>query len=74
MGKLAYTKGTVLIQCPGCKNRHLVADHLNWFDHDQRLGKKTIEEIMEAKGENIRRSLSEATKQDSESIEILPSE
>lgn len=22
------TAGTVLVQCPGCKNRHLLADHL----------------------------------------------
>lgn len=28
MSKQAYTSGTVLITCPGCKNRHLIADHL----------------------------------------------
>lgn len=28
LSKQAYHKGTVLIQCPGCKNRHLIADHL----------------------------------------------
>lgn len=28
VSKQAYHKGTVLIQCPGCKNRHLIADHL----------------------------------------------
>jgi hypothetical protein len=26
--KQAYHGGTVLIQCPGCKNRHVIADHL----------------------------------------------
>lgn len=28
VSKQAYHKGTVLIQCPGCTNRHLIADHL----------------------------------------------
>jgi protein import protein ZIM17 len=74
MGKLAYTKGTVLIQCPGCKSQHLIADHLNWFDKSHRLGKNTIEEVMEARGEKIRRSLSETREQDLESIENLPFE
>lgn len=28
MSKQAYHHGTVLITCPGCKARHLIADHL----------------------------------------------
>lgn len=49
MSKQAYTKGTVLIQCPGCKNRHLIADHLKIFNDDH----ITIEDIMNAKGESV---------------------
>lgn len=49
MSKQAYTKGTVLIQCPQCKNRHLIADHLKIFqDHSI-----NIEDIMRAKGESV---------------------
>lgn len=29
--KVAYTEGVVLIECPGCNSRHLIADHLGWF-------------------------------------------
>lgn len=27
----SYTKGVVLSECKGCKNRHLIADNLGWF-------------------------------------------
>lgn len=47
MSKQAYHKGTVLIQCPDCKNRHLIADHLNVFGQ----GKKTFEDILREKGD-----------------------
>ncbi|CUS25008.1 LAQU0S23e00958g1_1 [Lachancea quebecensis] len=49
MSKQAYTKGTVLIQCPGCKSRHLIADHLKIFSDDH----ITVEDIMSAKGESV---------------------
>lgn len=47
--KQSYTKGTVLIQCPGCKNRHLIADNLNIFK-DQKF---SLEDVLKAKGESV---------------------
>lgn len=46
----SYEKGVVLVQCPGCKKRHVVADHLGWFGPE-----KNIEEILAARGEEVRR-------------------
>ncbi|ODQ78644.1 hypothetical protein BABINDRAFT_18917, partial [Babjeviella inositovora NRRL Y-12698] len=48
MSKQSYTSGTVLIQCPQCKVRHLIADHLKIFS-DKKI---TIEDILSAKGES----------------------
>lgn len=47
--KQAYTKGLVLIQCPGCKSRHLIADNLNIF----RDNKVNLEDLMKAQGESV---------------------
>lgn len=41
----------MLVQCPGCKVRHLIADHLGIFS-DKRV---TLEDIMADKGETIRK-------------------
>ncbi|QPG73878.1 hypothetical protein FOA43_001193 [Brettanomyces nanus] len=49
ISKQAYVKGSVLVQCPECKNRHLIADHLNVF-HD---GKINIEDIMRSQGQRV---------------------
>jgi mitochondrial protein import protein ZIM17 len=43
--KQGYHHGTVLIQCPGCKDRHVIADHLRVF-LDQ---KSTLEDILAKK-------------------------
>lgn len=51
MSKHAYTKGVVLIQCPDCKNRHLIADNLGWFKDT----KTNVEDLVKEKGEAIRK-------------------
>eukprot|EP00742_Colponemidia_sp_Colp-10_P003695 GILJ01003933.1.p1 GENE.GILJ01003933.1~~GILJ01003933.1.p1 ORF type:complete len:223 (-),score=24.22 GILJ01003933.1:94-762(-) len=48
--KNAYFKGVVIVQCPGCKSLHLIADHLGWYSD-----KGThIEQILAERGESIR--------------------
>lgn len=46
MSKHGYHKGTVLIRCPNCLNRHVISDHLGIF-MDQ---KSTLEDILKRKG------------------------
>jgi len=54
--KRAYERGIVLVQCPGCKNRHLIADHLGWFKDSTKDGKlRTVEDILRDRGETVRR-------------------
>ncbi|KAL1582759.1 hypothetical protein WHR41_08352 [Cladosporium halotolerans] len=49
--KQAYHFGTVLVNCPGCKSRHLIADHMKIFSDTS----VTIEDIMKEKGEFIQK-------------------
>lgn len=49
ISKQAYEGGTILVQCPGCKSRHLVADHLKIFSDN----KIKLEDILKAQGEGI---------------------
>jgi excinuclease UvrABC ATPase subunit len=48
--KDSYENGVVLIQCPSCKNLHLIADNLDWFQSG-----KNIEELLAAKGQTVKR-------------------
>lgn len=39
-----------------CLGRHLIADHLGWFKESTQEGKlKTVEDLLRAKGEKVRR-------------------
>jgi protein import protein ZIM17 len=51
ISKQGYHRGSVLITCPQCKNRHVISDHLQMFS-DQRL---TIEDILKEKGEVLKK-------------------
>jgi len=47
----SYTKGVVIIECPSCKNRHLIADNLGWFKDTP----TNVETMAIDKGESVRR-------------------
>jgi mitochondrial protein import protein ZIM17 len=64
LSRRSYTHGVVICTCRGCRNRHLIADHLGWFEQGG-----TIETILAAKGETVRRRV--LTDQDMASIEDL---
>lgn len=54
--KMAYTSGVVLVECPGCGSRHLVADHLGWFG-----SKGNIEDFAAEKGNMVVTRLADNT-------------
>ncbi|KAG9025377.1 hypothetical protein FS837_004944 [Tulasnella sp. UAMH 9824] len=72
--KRAYTRGLVIIQCPSCKNRHLIADNIGWFkDSEETQGGKlrTVEDFVKAKGETVRRGNKVKLLQDGETVEYV---
>mmetsp|Transcript_4157 Transcript_4157/g.8548 ORF Transcript_4157/g.8548 Transcript_4157/m.8548 type:complete len:240 (-) Transcript_4157:484-1203(-) len=53
MSRKSYEEGVVIVQCPGCENRHLIADHLGWFQD----GSFTVEDLMAERGEAVIRGV-----------------
>lgn len=61
--KASYERGVVIVECPGCQSKHLIADHLGYF------GKKgTVEEFAQEKGNMVVRKLADGT------MELTPEE
>ncbi|ETS87402.1 hypothetical protein PFICI_01230 [Pestalotiopsis fici W106-1] len=51
ISKQGYHKGSVLITCPSCRNRHIISDHLNIFG-DRNI---TVEDLMRERGQLVKR-------------------
>lgn len=51
ISKQGYHRGSVLITCPGCRNRHVMSDHLNIFG-DRKM---TVEDLLREKGQLVKR-------------------
>jgi mitochondrial protein import protein ZIM17 len=50
----AYQNGVVIVQCPGCQNRHLIVDNLGFFEDCEEDGGWNIEKAMEKMGEHVK--------------------
>ncbi|KAI1124628.1 DNL zinc finger-domain-containing protein [Nemania abortiva] len=51
VSKQGYHKGSVLITCPGCRNRHVISDNLNIFG-DRNI---TVEDLLREKGQLVKK-------------------
>lgn len=54
--KQAYEHGLVIVTCPGCDSRHLIADNLGWMGDNG-----NIEDIMREKGQDAVRLTADGT-------------
>jgi len=54
ISKLGYYHGSVIVRCPGCKNLHLISDHLGWFDDNKHTNAETL---LQQRGEAVRKGL-----------------
>ncbi|KAI3428608.1 hypothetical protein D9Q98_007431 [Chlorella vulgaris] len=54
--KQSYEQGVVIVECPGCQNKHLIADNLGWFGQ-----KGTVEEFAQQRGSTVVRKLADGT-------------
>ncbi|KAH8923274.1 zf-DNL-domain-containing protein [Atractiella rhizophila] len=82
--RISYEKGVVLIRCPSCRNRHLIADHLGYFETvksgglgvepgEGQYGSRTVEDLMREKGEVVKRGWL-VEQGEGETVEILQEE
>ena len=50
--KKTYENGVVIVTCPGCQGRHLIADRLGWFGDPG-----SIEDFLQAQGQGTLQNL-----------------
>ncbi|KAM4059085.1 DNL zinc finger domain-containing protein [Hirsutella rhossiliensis] len=51
ISKQGYHTGSILITCPGCRDRHVISDHLEIFG-DRKI---TVEDLMRERGRLVKR-------------------